>query len=197
MSAITDTSSIQVSRLSLIAGAKRDAAKRNLYSRFFRGPTLGPEVILKQEQGLSTFGNIENPVVDNTEAHITASQSTTTNLKSFRVSKQKRKSGGKNDDADTKRAKKKRRKEGGESDRVACKTNRTTGDLSGDTTSPSQGPTIHEDNRSHRKIRNEGKKKRGKAVKNEVAPCESDEELADGAIQLERKKKKKRKIQQS
>ncbi|KAK7048463.1 hypothetical protein R3P38DRAFT_2869574 [Favolaschia claudopus] len=30
-------------RLSLLATAKREAAKRNLYSRFFRGPVLGPD----------------------------------------------------------------------------------------------------------------------------------------------------------
>ena len=32
------------SRLSLLATAKRDAAKKSLYARFFRGPVLGPEV---------------------------------------------------------------------------------------------------------------------------------------------------------
>ncbi|KIM66857.1 hypothetical protein SCLCIDRAFT_7756 [Scleroderma citrinum Foug A] len=32
------------SQLSLIAAAKREAVKRGLYSRFFRGPVLGPDV---------------------------------------------------------------------------------------------------------------------------------------------------------
>ncbi|KAJ7485983.1 hypothetical protein B0H11DRAFT_2279065 [Mycena galericulata] len=36
---VEDTSS----RLSLLATAKREAAKRGLYSRFFRGPVLGPD----------------------------------------------------------------------------------------------------------------------------------------------------------
>ena len=160
MSAIADISSIQVSRLSLIAAAKRDAAKRSLYSRFFRGPTLGPEVIL--EQGPSTLCNLvysENSVVDKTEAHITTSQ-TTTDLKSSGVSKQKRKSRGKSDDADVKREKKKRRKEERmvESDR-----------LTGDTTFPSQDPN-HTKNQvesdeelaaiDHRRLERKKKRKR-------------------------------------
>ncbi|KAF8908890.1 hypothetical protein CPB84DRAFT_1703262 [Gymnopilus junonius] len=42
----------QTSRLSLIAQAKRDAAKRGLYSRFFRGPVHGPETIAEEERRL-------------------------------------------------------------------------------------------------------------------------------------------------
>jgi len=159
VSAIADISSIRVSRLSLIAAAKRDAAKRSLYSRFFRGPTLGPEVIL--EQGPSTLCNLlysENSVVDNTEAHITTSQ-TTTDLKSPGVSKQKRKSRGKSDDADVKRAKKKRRKE----ERGMVESDRPTGD----TTFPSQDPN-HTKNQvesdeelvDHRRLERKKKKKR-------------------------------------
>lgn len=36
-------------RLSLLATAKREAAKRGLYSRFFRGPVLGPDTPLHNE----------------------------------------------------------------------------------------------------------------------------------------------------
>ncbi|KAF9533205.1 hypothetical protein CPB83DRAFT_903181 [Crepidotus variabilis] len=39
-------------KLSLIATAKRDAAKRGLYSRFFRGPMLGPEPLVDEERRL-------------------------------------------------------------------------------------------------------------------------------------------------
>ncbi|KAK0464424.1 uncharacterized protein EV420DRAFT_1760453 [Desarmillaria tabescens] len=40
-------------RLSLLAMAKREAAKRGLYARFFRGPVLGPDTILsKPEKGV-------------------------------------------------------------------------------------------------------------------------------------------------
>ena len=35
-------------RYSLLAQAKRDAAKKGLYSRFFRGPTLGPDTALEK-----------------------------------------------------------------------------------------------------------------------------------------------------
>jgi hypothetical protein len=38
----TSTPDSETPRLSLIANAKREAAKRGLYSRFFRGPILGP-----------------------------------------------------------------------------------------------------------------------------------------------------------
>ncbi len=112
VSAIADTSSIQVSRLGLIATAKRDAAKRNLYSRFFRGPTLRPEVTLEEEQGPSTLDNLgysKIPAVDNIEAHSTMSR-TITDVKSPGVSKQKRKSREKNG-ADVEQEREKRRKE--------------------------------------------------------------------------------------
>lgn len=39
----TTTPEDNTPRLSLLANAKREAAKRGLYSRFFRGPVLGPE----------------------------------------------------------------------------------------------------------------------------------------------------------
>jgi hypothetical protein len=38
----SSTPDSETPRLSLIANAKREAAKRGLYSRFFRGPVLGP-----------------------------------------------------------------------------------------------------------------------------------------------------------
>lgn len=39
--------------LSLMSQAKRDAARRGLYSRFFRGPVIGPEVIAQEEARLA------------------------------------------------------------------------------------------------------------------------------------------------
>jgi len=42
-------------RPNLISTAKRDAAKRGLYSRFFRGPVLGPESITEEEQRLTSL----------------------------------------------------------------------------------------------------------------------------------------------
>jgi hypothetical protein len=43
----TPDASSQLPRLSLMAAAKREAAKRGLYSRFFRGPVLGPETVME------------------------------------------------------------------------------------------------------------------------------------------------------
>ncbi len=42
-------------RLSLMAHAKRDAARRGLYSRFFKGPVLGPETIAAEEKRLAAL----------------------------------------------------------------------------------------------------------------------------------------------
>jgi len=42
-------------RLGLLATAKRDAAKRGLYSKFFRGPVLGPDTIIEEEKRLATL----------------------------------------------------------------------------------------------------------------------------------------------
>ncbi|KAJ7147073.1 hypothetical protein C8R43DRAFT_539375 [Mycena crocata] len=39
-------------RLSLLATAKREAAKRGLYSRFFRGPVLGPDTPVANESAI-------------------------------------------------------------------------------------------------------------------------------------------------
>ncbi|KAF9221673.1 hypothetical protein BS17DRAFT_757752 [Gyrodon lividus] len=45
-------------RLSLIATAKREAARRGLYSRFFRGPVLGPDDDPRQRKlGKTKSGN--------------------------------------------------------------------------------------------------------------------------------------------
>jgi len=38
-----------------MATAKRDAAKRGLYSRFFRGPVLGPETLAEEEKRLTAL----------------------------------------------------------------------------------------------------------------------------------------------
>ena len=38
-----------------MAIAKRDAAKRGLYSRFFRGPVLGPETLAEEEKRLTAL----------------------------------------------------------------------------------------------------------------------------------------------
>jgi len=38
-----------------LATAKRDAAKRGLYSKFFRGPTLGPETIVEEERRITAL----------------------------------------------------------------------------------------------------------------------------------------------
>ncbi|KAG7440841.1 uncharacterized protein BT62DRAFT_997481 [Guyanagaster necrorhizus] len=47
----TDTlDSVLMPRLSLLAMAKREAAKRGLYARFFRGPILGPDIILSKPE---------------------------------------------------------------------------------------------------------------------------------------------------
>ncbi|KDR82761.1 hypothetical protein GALMADRAFT_220751 [Galerina marginata CBS 339.88] len=45
----------QTPHLTLMAQAKRDAAKRGLYSMFFRGPVLGPETIAEEEKRLASF----------------------------------------------------------------------------------------------------------------------------------------------
>ncbi|KAF8158359.1 hypothetical protein B0H34DRAFT_797760 [Crassisporium funariophilum] len=45
----------QTSRLSLMALAKRDAARSGLYSRFFRGPVLGPDTIAEDEKRLASL----------------------------------------------------------------------------------------------------------------------------------------------
>ncbi|KAF8964375.1 hypothetical protein BDZ97DRAFT_2007568 [Flammula alnicola] len=50
-----DDSGSQTPRLSLMASAKRDAARRGLYSRFFRGPVIGPETIAAEEKRLATL----------------------------------------------------------------------------------------------------------------------------------------------
>ena len=42
-------------RLGLLATAKRDAAKRGLYSKFFRGPVLGPDTIIEEEKRLAAL----------------------------------------------------------------------------------------------------------------------------------------------
>ena len=38
-----------------MATAKRDAAKRGLYSKFFRGPVLGPDTIIEEEKRLAAL----------------------------------------------------------------------------------------------------------------------------------------------
>ncbi|KAH9480373.1 G patch domain-containing protein 4 [Psilocybe cubensis] len=43
----------QTPRLSLMAQAQREAAKRRLYANFFRGPVLGPEAIAEEEKRLA------------------------------------------------------------------------------------------------------------------------------------------------
>ncbi|KAJ6559078.1 hypothetical protein DFH09DRAFT_518284 [Mycena vulgaris] len=45
-------------RLSLLATAKREAAKRGLYSRFFRGPVLGPDSPLESEPVIVVVQNV-------------------------------------------------------------------------------------------------------------------------------------------
>ncbi|KAJ3504779.1 hypothetical protein NLJ89_g7762 [Agrocybe chaxingu] len=45
----------QIPRLSLLATAKRDAAKQGLYSRFFRGPIIGPETLAEEEKRLASL----------------------------------------------------------------------------------------------------------------------------------------------
>ena len=44
LSALTTPAASKVTGLSVMALAKRESARRGLYSRFFRGPVLGPEV---------------------------------------------------------------------------------------------------------------------------------------------------------
>ncbi|KAF9483452.1 hypothetical protein BDN70DRAFT_873728 [Pholiota conissans] len=51
----TPNTSSTNSSLSLIAIAKRDAARRGLYSRFFKGPVLGPESIAEEERRLAAL----------------------------------------------------------------------------------------------------------------------------------------------
>ncbi|KAF8636007.1 hypothetical protein AX15_000168 [Amanita polypyramis BW_CC] len=47
-------------RYSLLVTAKREAAKQNLYSRFFRGPVLGPDIGLEQERTSTTSDSVES-----------------------------------------------------------------------------------------------------------------------------------------
>jgi len=52
---IDDDRETTTPRLSLMAMAKRDAAKHGLYSRFFRGPVLGPETLAEEERRLTAL----------------------------------------------------------------------------------------------------------------------------------------------
>ncbi len=109
-------------RLNLISTAKRDAAKRGLYSRFFRGPVLGPESIAEEEQRLASLLTqtpgerdvvIKNPVTK----HIPELESMTMEVKVIGQSIKKRElkedshEGAGNEGEEARRRRKRRRKE--------------------------------------------------------------------------------------
>ncbi|KAF8809549.1 hypothetical protein BYT27DRAFT_7232300 [Phlegmacium glaucopus] len=113
----------QPHRLGLLAAAKRDAAKRGLYSKFFRGPVLGPDTIIEEEKHLATLVSqafsTNDPIAKTVSIEEimeiqTADENVRVNLK---VSKSKRKaretkeSGTEDEDEETKRERKRQRKE--------------------------------------------------------------------------------------
>lgn len=51
----TATPDAEGPRLTLLASAKRDAAKKGLYAKFFRGPVLGPDLESEAKQVAATF----------------------------------------------------------------------------------------------------------------------------------------------
>lgn len=65
----TSTPVSDAPRLSLIATAKREAARKGLYSRFFRGPVLGPDPVQEiveaiEEAVIATASNEGNELVE-------------------------------------------------------------------------------------------------------------------------------------
>ncbi|KAJ8080466.1 hypothetical protein PM082_017299 [Marasmius tenuissimus] len=74
-------------KLSLIALAKREAAKRNLYSRFYRGPILGPDT----SEERSTSRSSTEPPTQKAEVVDTTHQKNEDTEKEARRSKKKRK----------------------------------------------------------------------------------------------------------
>ncbi|KAJ7459961.1 hypothetical protein FB451DRAFT_1405837 [Mycena latifolia] len=61
---VADTSQ----RLSLLATAKREAAKRGLYSRFFRGPVLGPDSPLTSDPVIVVAQDVPNSLPGGADA---------------------------------------------------------------------------------------------------------------------------------
>ena len=61
----SDSTSTSTSRLSLMALAKKEAARRGLYSRFFKGPVIGPDDVETEMVKTETVvvRQIERPVV--------------------------------------------------------------------------------------------------------------------------------------
>ena len=57
-------------RLSLLATAKREAAKRGLYARFFRGPVLGPDDAASQVAPLSCSSESSESIVTPVPEHV-------------------------------------------------------------------------------------------------------------------------------
>ncbi|KIM43143.1 hypothetical protein M413DRAFT_443952 [Hebeloma cylindrosporum] len=117
-------------RLSLMTIAKRDAAKRGLYSRFFRGPVLGPETLAEEEKRLAALvadafdkrnSNVESVKVTEHIEVQTVDERVVVDLEVSKTSHKKRKTRDMegphvsevrdDDDEDAKRERKRQRKE--------------------------------------------------------------------------------------
>lgn len=114
------------SRLGLLATAKRDAAKRGLYSKFFRGPVVGPDTTIEEEKRLlalvSQAFSANDSIAETVSAQETIDIQTagenvhvdlevSKSLKKKRKSREMKESATDHEDEEAKRERKRRRKE--------------------------------------------------------------------------------------
>jgi len=95
--------------LSLLANAKREAAKRGLYSRFFRGPVLGPHEV----------ETLDGPSLNGSSSVVSETVAVGVNVEV--VWTKKRKSGEANENWEERKERKRRRKELKEGDKAGKK----------------------------------------------------------------------------
>jgi len=96
-----------------MATAKRDAAKRGLYSKFFRGPVLGPDTMIEEEKHLAALVSQASSANDPIAEMVSVKKETTRikSSKTKRKSRETKESGTEDEDEEAKRERKKRRKE--------------------------------------------------------------------------------------
>lgn len=130
---ISDTNTLKIvapgsesHRLGLLATAKREAAKRGLYSKFFRGPVLGPDTLIEKEKHFAalvsqtflahnsiaeTVSIKEVTEVQSIDETVPVDLEVSKSLKKKQKSRETKESGIEDKDEEARRERKRRRKE--------------------------------------------------------------------------------------
>ncbi|KAL5524413.1 hypothetical protein ACEPAF_9553 [Sanghuangporus sanghuang] len=180
--ASSSSSSRNEYRINIIATTKRDAARRSLYSRFFRGPVLGPDYdVMEEDKGLSKTQDAKESFA---REHRTTSVSQLP-VDGLPAEVEKR------DDNELRRKRRKRREmERTEEKKRKSKEKRSTSDVQDDATESIQKrKSIETGEDVDLKVSEKKKKRKGKVDK-ETRGSASTDVLGDDGQRRSKKRKK-------